>query len=292
RFFGDHVITEEILNIKTLRNSTPAMASQIYRELSSNSHTTIHGARKPGEPLSEEDAEARLPQFSPAFPATLFPCFPFLHGDCPPIVSPLSQRLVVFENIFLKIDIDSNGFLSRNHAIQCLIFLAIDVDPTVAELTVDAVLGEREHVHQQDFIRLCMQLAWTVPLQLLHLATDNFFESNANNKQRNMDYWGLVSRQVDTIARVVFPVVYAFVLCVLFSIDMSDDYSEGYRPMFEGIGNVAVRAGRIWSIALIPFLVVVLVLIRWNWNRIHRVLKVEYRSHLLSIANAAAQALL
>jgi len=144
---------------------------------------------------------------------------------------------------------------------------------TLEEATAKiALVSDGEFIGHLAFMQLCIQCLWTVPLHILKLAADNYIESSGNTKDRNREYWMVVSKQIDHISRFLFPVSYAFMMFLLFSLDMSDKYGEAYLPMFEGFGQTAISASSTWKIVLIPVLGVSLLCVWFKRHSINKAL--------------------
>jgi len=180
-----------------------------------------------------------------------------------------AERLVMFERIFFLVDSDSNGYMTEAQVLQLMSYLAMDLSDEEAKREFSRFDQDGNGViAQSEFIRLCIKLLWRVPLPLLKLSAENYVEASANKKDRNKEYWMIVSKQIDHVARFVFPAAYTFTMLVFFSLDMTDDYENAHTSMFSGFGTIVVQAGKWWQIFLVPCLLFVLVLVWLNWKRL------------------------
>jgi len=134
-------------------------------------------------------------------------------------------------------------------------------------------------ITQEEFIELCTQLLWELPMT----ATQNFVEATANKLQRNKTYWNLVAKQIDTISRFFFPSLYLISMIILFSLDLSDDYSQDGAPdMFSGFDEVNVSITNWWVNLIFPSAIVALALCYIHWDH----LKVDTLRHPLKISRS------
>jgi hypothetical protein len=265
KFFGTHEITKAIDAIaeEGADLKQKSMASALFRryqrgaegDSTPRARGRLTGSVPKGRPLNAEDAE----------------------------------KLILFEKLFFLVDNDSNGYLTRPQTFGLLSFIAVDtsysqIDSVFNEFDVDG----NGHITAEEFIELCAQLLWPLSLSLLKMATENYVASAANRTDRNQTYWCKVATQVDRVCRILFPLIYSFVMFILFALDFSDRYADqpqsielltdGPVPtssgsMFSGFGWIAVEAKGWWEIFAVPIMCVTLWLVWLNWKRLKTVQK-------------------
>ena len=160
KYFGSHEITEAIDTIEEEGRELKqkSMASVLFRRYqheASGASGQLSGSVRCGKPLGAEDAE----------------------------------RFVFYEKLFLLVDNDSNGYLSKSQTQGLLSFIAVDTSRS----KVDQIFNQFDSdgngvITQEEFIELCAQLLWPLPLSLLKMATDNFVACSANRAERNRAY--------------------------------------------------------------------------------------------------------
>jgi len=147
------------------------------------------------------------------------------------------RKLVLFESLFYKIDNDGNGAISMEEADRLLSFCAMGLDPLERksafakyDLVADGELNRLE------FCRMCSDYLWSTPSHLLEKMVDNLHKAQGARKACNSSYWTEVGAEIEKKARIVVPLVYAFVMLLLFNLDMRDPYNtDASASMFAGM---------------------------------------------------------
>lgn len=148
------------------------------------------------------------------------------------------HKLVFFEHLFFDMDDNSDGIVKLELCAKRVAFLAMDHSVAECERLVKASDVNFDGVLTRlEFCELCVDLLIGYDLDLLKAANVNFIKAETANQRRVSAYWHEVSSRLDNIFGTLIPAAYVLTLTVLFSMTMTDEYSENPEAlMFEGVG--------------------------------------------------------
>jgi len=93
---------------------------------------------------------------------------------------------------------------------------------------------------------------------LIETMIENLDKATNARSACNKAYWNEIGESIEKKARIVCPMVYLFVLVVMFNLDMRDHYATTTEPMFSGITkNISIRPNGVGMI--LAFVIVVIV---------------------------------
>jgi hypothetical protein len=79
-------------------------------------------------------------------------------------------------------------------------------------------------LNRVEFVSMCEETLSSVPMKRIHAAMANMNAARTSRKRRARAYWKTWSRQLDVWSRAVIPLAYAFMLVVVFTIELEDAY--------------------------------------------------------------------
>jgi len=170
------------------------------------------------------------------------------------------RKLIFFENLFYKIDVDGDNEIDTDEVERLLCFCAVDLDPEERpnvfkkyDVVADGQLNRME------FVKLCVDILWNTPTQLIDMMVENMLKSRNAKENSNQAYWSGVAKVVEQRARIAIPLVYFFLLAILFNIDMRDPYKTDLSsPMFSGFApNIAMTSHGIFLVVSMAVFIVV-----------------------------------
>ena len=138
-----------------------------------------------------------------------------------------AHRLVYFENLFFKLDADMSGEISRDECFSLFSFAALDMSVATRQAAFDAADTGNEGdgvLNRLEFLELCIQELWNVPMAQIDLALENVTLAKTAHSRKYLHYWQGVADMVDGWARVIIPYMYAISMIVIFSLDLEDVY--------------------------------------------------------------------
>jgi nicotinic acetylcholine receptor len=155
------------------------------------------------------------------------------------------RKLIFFENLFYKIDVDGNHEIDFEEAERLLSFCAMDVDPMEREnifRSYDFV--DDGKLNRMEFCTLCMEHLWSTPTHLIEKMVENMELAQNARSACNNSYWVSVGTEMEKKFRLIVPLVYIFALIILFHLDMSDNYKDdASASMFSGLApNMSLNA--------------------------------------------------
>eukprot|EP00966_Prymnesium_polylepis_P196192 4547234-Prymnesium_polylepis.1 len=135
------------------------------------------------------------------------------HGDQVELRDEDIENFVFFEGLFFFLDSESDGTVSTVEAHSLLNCLAIKHSPKDCDDAVRrADRRQQEKLTRYKFCGLCVNVLLPYPMAQLKMAMDNFMSARQ------------VAGKIDNVAAWPFPVIYTFVLVLLFVTEFKDDY--------------------------------------------------------------------
>jgi len=164
-----------------------------------------------------------------------------------------AHRLVYFENLFFKLDSDMSGEISREECFSLFSFAALDMPVATRQAAFDAADTGNEGdgvLNRLEFLELCIQELWNVPMAQIDLALENVKLAKTAHSRKYAHYWQGVADTVDGWARVTIPYLYAISMIVIFSLDLEDVYATDLQ--FEMSSEAVVIKGmKSWGVVVL-----------------------------------------
>ena len=164
------------------------------------------------------------------------------------------ERLLTFEQLFFEIDDEVRGYIGLLETNAFLSYVAPHIDFAARK---EVIARNNEDADDRfvapEFIALCAELLWDVPLQQLAVGVATYKAARHVALHKSNMRWKRAAKWVDRQARLWVPAAYTTLLVAVFQVDLSDRYNEGPQSMFEGWApTVLVRAGNILAILTSP----------------------------------------
>ena len=100
---------------------------------------------------------------------------------------------------------------------------------------------------RSEFVDLCIDVMWGLPSANLEMAVQNYLEAKSMETRRNAEYWKAFAREIDEYSRFWVCVSYGFIMCLLFSIQFTDNYEdETVTTMFTGAPYSRIHQQNVW----------------------------------------------
>ena len=162
----------------------------------------------------------------------------------------LAAKLLFFENLFFRMDPNGSGVISTDDIRQVLAFCALDMTGEDIERALfKADSRQRDGMlDRSEFVDLCADVLWRVPVDQLESAASNYAAQVAALEQRINTKWRNIANEIDRYCRFWVPFLYIASLFWLYSVQVDDNYASA------GAGD-AVQQGNAWesmSISLTP----------------------------------------
>lgn len=167
------------------------------------------------------------------------------------------ERLLTFEQLFFEIDAEARGYIGLLETNAFLSYVAPHIDFAVRK---EVIARNNEDADDRfvapEFIALCAELLWDVPLQQLAVGMATYKAARHVALHTSNMRWKRAAKWVDRQARLWVPAAYTTLLVAVFQVDLSDQYNEGPQSMFEGWApTIIVRAGSILAILAVPLII-------------------------------------
>ena len=144
-------------------------------------------------------------------------------------------RLVFFENLYFKLDVYKNGYLSIDESTKALSYLATSMsyqDRLPMMLAVDDGDGK---LQRWEWVELCVNAIWDYPTAQLEMAAENYCHAYSYKLEANKHRWRAIGRTIDAYARFWVITIYCAVFGLLFGMELGDPYGVGQPSRFEGL---------------------------------------------------------
>jgi len=205
------------------------------------------------------------------------------------------KKLVLFENLFYKIDDNGNGEIEKEECDRLLSFCAMELDPIEREKIFDKFDYVADgSLQRMEFCRMCEEYLWNTPTELLETMIENLDKATNARSACNKAYWNEIGESIEKKSRIVCPMVYFFVLVVMFNLDMRDHYATTTDPMFSGITkNISIGPNGVGMI--LAFVIVVIIgltstyFINRSIARAEEALKEKQKQASRAVASEAAK---
>ena len=167
------------------------------------------------------------------------------------------ERLLTFEQLFFEIDDEVRGYIGLLETNAFLSYVAPHIDFAARK---EVIARNNEDADDRfvapEFIALCAELLWDVPLQQLAVGVATYKAARHVALHKSNMRWKRAAKWVDRQARLWVPAAYTTLLVAVFQVDLSDRYNEGPQSMFEGWApTVLVRAGNVLAILAVPLII-------------------------------------
>jgi len=178
-----------------------------------------------------------------------------------------TAKLIFFENLFYKLDSDSNGNINIEDAACMLSFVHLGLPRYMLEDVLSAAWSPKRTFDCRDFVEICVELMWSTPFQEIKLGSDNYISSTNRDQKRRHYYWLTWSKAVDQWSRFWLPLLYTTTLGFLINMDLTDEYeSNPMAEMFQGPGPVSMETVGLIQAMITPF-VGIISLVTWFYMR-------------------------
>ena len=185
-----------------------------------------------------------------------------------------ATRLSLFERYFMTLDADAVGSIPLAACYSWLTFTCIKSTPDEIWAAVNRANRDKdEDIIPSEFMEICVDLLWDVPLELLETLHQTAMQVVQQRGRRYLLYWNRVAKKVDRHARLWVPASYYSLLILLLNVDLRDEYTRppinasliqstgvAESSMFSGIGVVNVTGAQVVIMLLVPFFVVLTLL--------------------------------
>ena len=135
------------------------------------------------------------------------------------------EKLLFFESLFPRMDVDCSGELTVREALTALSYLGLDIAPSVRSEAVKEA-SVNGIVLSFEWLELCCQHLWEHPRSQLELGLTAYLAAIAKDFEKRRGYWRTVGQQIDRWARFWVLLTYILSLGMLFSIDLRDPYGN------------------------------------------------------------------
>jgi len=136
------------------------------------------------------------------------------------------MRMMLYENIFYRIDVDFSGALSAREAVSALSFLSSKLTRKQAMKEVSkADIDSDGKIQAWEWIILCTTLLSDLPKELIELGISTY--QAAQNNEARRPRWRAVGKQIDMSARFWVLLLYLAILGLLFAVEFHDPYGTG-----------------------------------------------------------------
>ena len=185
-----------------------------------------------------------------------------------------ATRLSLFERYFMCLDSKATGTIPLAACYSWLTYTCVKSSPSeIWEAVNRANKDYDESIVPSEFMQVCTELLWDVPLDLLETLHETATQVVEQRSKRDLLYWNRVAKRVDRHSRLWIPAMYYSLLIVLINVDFRDNY---LRPptdptklqttgvvessMFAGIGIVHTTGLNVFCMLLVPLVVILLVI--------------------------------
>ena len=138
----------------------------------------------------------------------------------------LAAKLLFFENLFFKMDPNGSGSISTDDIRQVLAFCALDLTGDEIEHALFKADSRKRdgRLDRVEFVDLCADLLWRVPVDQLESAAANYAAQVASLEQRVLTRWRGIANDIDRYCRFWVPFSYVVSLFWLYSVQVEDKY--------------------------------------------------------------------
>ena len=157
----------------------------------------------------------------------------------------LRARLIFFENLFLRLDVDGSNTISFDEMRRMFTFTssnlnADEVDKALTEADSDYRDGS---LNRLEFMDLCLRYLGEEPLDQLESAAINFAEFRLSRQRRINTKWRRVANKIDQYCRLWIPLLYVLTVVFVWKLDLVDVYegrddTGGFAPMRDGFDSM------------------------------------------------------
>ena len=185
------------------------------------------------------------------------------------------ERLSLFERYYTALDSEADGSISLAETYEWLSFTCMHASPSELWAAINkANIDNDESIVLSEFMMVCCDLLWDVPLARLQTLHETQQKVQAQRSSSNHLYWIRMANRVDGWCACIIPPSYFTLLILLVNADLRDAYirpptdptkvvSTGVvdNEMFSGIHSVGpMSGGRFFVTILIPLIVVLMLI--------------------------------
>ena len=171
-----------------------------------------------------------------------------------------ANKLLFFENLFFRLDVDGGGTIDFDEVRRMLAFTALDMSPEERERQLRAA-DTREAdgaLDRFEFLDLCVNMLWSQPLEQLETAATSYADFRSALKRRHNTYWRSWAHYIDRQCRFWVPTAWGITMWILWGLNLEDDYlgvsmrgpSEGGLPADHAARSLGASAQVITASAL------------------------------------------
>ena len=150
----------------------------------------------------------------------------------------MAKRFIYYEKLFYKLDDDHNQYVDFEECTLLFSYSMLDLDSAKRKEIFDKHDKSKDgRLNRKEFVELCKNYMGHVSIETLDDAVENMRLAREGKEKANRAYWEEIGNTLDEWARIIVPATYILCLCILFSIDFSDEYLErADAAMYSGIG--------------------------------------------------------
>jgi len=194
------------------------------------------------------------------------------------------ERLSLFERYFFRLDTAAMGGVSLATSYAWLTFTCTHAS---SDAICDALMQSNTDgdgvLVLSEFIHVCCDLLWEVPLSRLEVLHETYEEVSATQQRANLMRWRRAARWVDRQARLYVPTSYLTLLLFLASVDLRDGYQRASdnssrvastgamaSEMFTGVHSLSMSAAQAMVTLIVPLTLLILLAGSWLMVRAAR----------------------
>ena len=226
-----------------------------------------------------------------------------------------ASKLLFFENLFFRLDVDGGGTIEFEEVRRVLAFTALDMPSEERERHLRAAdtISPDGALDRYEFLDLCVNMLWNQSLESLEAAASSYAEFREALKRRSNTYWRAWAHYIDRQSRFWIPLAWASTTSGMFGLNLKDDYNdysinavnasnrtyEGYQviygahssapasganPMYTAMGEglhgmrLDLGAGAVFGIVLFSSLALLRLLGEWRDARQERLRRAASRN--------------
>ena len=175
----------------------------------------------------------RQSPYSPGTPSGSPIPFPGEVRDPEPIDGTASRdaddvsKLIFFENLFFKLDVDGSSTISFDEMRRMLSFTALDMTSAEVEEALRSADNENAdgELDRHEFIDLCMKHMGGMAMDQLESAATNYAEFRLARQRRTNAKWRRIATRIDEYSRFWFPALYVLAMFMINRLELEDRYA-------------------------------------------------------------------
>lgn len=143
-------------------------------------------------------------------------------------VASVANRLLFFEHLFFRLDHDGSGTIPNDDIRRVLIYTALDMTAADIDQAIERADSEKRDgkLNRAEFVDLCIELLWGVPVDQLDSAATNYADSQQALINRRSVKWRRIANEIDRHCRFWFFFCYCVALGLLYCLRLEDRYAQ------------------------------------------------------------------